>query len=460
MVAFLLSLPALFNGYPLLFPDTLDYIQGGRSLLLSLTVGENLGNFSIRSVAYSIFVYLLYFDWSLWPVIYAQAAIVAWVLYLTARVVLGGQDILRPYLALGAILAAVSPASWYTSFLMPDVFAGVLLLCLFLVAFGRDHLARGELAAVIVTLMASASFHTSHWLTALMLVVLLAIGAALRPSLVPSLARTCLLIAAPIGATVLAVFSSSFVLGGAFSPAIDPPAFLLARVIADGPGKAWLQQNCGNGRYALCGAVESLPADADTFLWDLEGPMWKNPLPVRRRIKEEQREIVLGAVTSFPLWQIGASLENFANQMTDLSLDEMRDVPFFHRHMPAAFVHEYREYRASGQFTGLPLRFFTGVHYAVAALAVIVSAAFLRWLVRRQEKDMVRLLLVVFAGLISNAFITGVISGSHGRYQGRVVWVLVFAAGLCLLLPGRRRNRGALPSPSLEMSVSPSVSRS
>src|SRR3954454_7042379 len=63
LIALLLSLPALLNGYPILFPDTLDYMQGGRSLRLSLEAGENLGNYSIRSVAYSVFVYLLYWDW-------------------------------------------------------------------------------------------------------------------------------------------------------------------------------------------------------------------------------------------------------------------------------------------------------------------------------------------------------------------------------------------------------------
>jgi len=441
LIALLLSLPALLNGYPILFPDTLDYMQGGRSLRLSLEAGENLGNYSIRSVAYSVFVYLLYWDWSLWPVIFAQAVIAAWVLYLTTRVVLGEQRIMRHYLMVGTAVAIGSAASWYTSFLMPDVFAGILLLCVFLLAFGRDRLRWVELAGVIVTLMAAASFHASHWLTALMLTGLLAIVAALRPSLVPQPVRTALLVAVPVVGTIMAVFSTSYVLGGSFAPAIQPPPFLLARVIADGPGDAWLKQNCGDGRYALCSDVGRLPDDADFFLWDLEGPMWRNPLLIRHRIRDEQREIVWGAVTTYPLWQIGTSLKNFAEQIVDLSLDEMKNVPFFHRHMPGTFDHEYGEYLSTWQAVGLPLRFFTGLHYAMAALALILSVVALPSLVRWQEWRMVRFLLVTFAGLLGNAFITGVISGAHGRYQGRIVWVLIFGAGLCVLMLSTRWGR-------------------
>src|SRR3954467_9899820 len=163
LIALLLSLPALLNGYPILFPDTLDYLQGGRSLRLALEAGHNLGNYSIRSVAYSVFVYLFYWDWSVWPVVFAQAVIVAWTLYLCTRVVLGESGIFRNYLVMGTAVAVGSAASWYASFLMPDVFAGVMLLCVFLLAFGRDRLTWGELAGVIITLMAAASFHTSHW---------------------------------------------------------------------------------------------------------------------------------------------------------------------------------------------------------------------------------------------------------------------------------------------------------
>jgi hypothetical protein len=440
LVAILLSLPALLNGYPILFPDTLDYMQGGRSLRLSLEAWANLGNFSVRSVAYSVFVYLLYWDWSLWPVIVAQAMITAWMLYLTTRVVLGGERIIRHYLILGTVLAIASPASWYSSFLMPDIFAGILLMCVFLLAFGRDRLGWCELAGVTVTLMAAASFHASHWLLALMLAALLAIGAAMRPSMIPQPVRAVLLVAVPIVGTMVAVFSTSYLLGGSFAPAIHPPPFLLARVIADGPGDAWLKQNCGDGRYALCSHAGNLPTDADFFLWNGEGPIWSSPAWVRQRILDEQDEIVWGAVTSYPLWQIGESLKNFAEQLVDLSLYEMRNLPTLHRKMPGHFDLEYGKYLSTWQMAGMPLWFFTGLHYAVTTLAIILSVAALPGLVRWQEWRMVQFLLVAFAGLLGNALVTGVISGPHGRYQGRIAWLLLFSAGLCVLLLSKRHH--------------------
>ena len=49
---------------------------------------------------------------------------------------------------------------------------------------------------------------------------------------------------------------------------------------------------------------------------------------------------------------------------------------------------------------------------------------------RRGERQMTALFVVMVAALVGNALITGGLSGVHGRYQSRIVWLVVFYAAL------------------------------
>src|SRR5271167_4220384 len=69
--ALLLSSVAIYNGYPLVWPDTGGYLAP-----------VNLG---FRSMFYSFFVYPMGLAGSLWPVVFAQGLLVAYLLRLVLR---------------------------------------------------------------------------------------------------------------------------------------------------------------------------------------------------------------------------------------------------------------------------------------------------------------------------------------------------------------------------------------
>src|SRR5262249_42401071 len=77
----MLSWVALLNGAPLVFPDTASYATTAAAL------GEIPGMFS---VFYGIFILPLHQGITLWPVVLAQGALVAHLLYLVVRCVTGG----------------------------------------------------------------------------------------------------------------------------------------------------------------------------------------------------------------------------------------------------------------------------------------------------------------------------------------------------------------------------------
>ena len=137
MGALILSGMAFINKYPLLFPDTYSYLTDGINLI-RLKWPDNQ-----RPVFYGLFIWLLHWEHTLWPVVLVQGLILTHLIWLTLRV---HSAALSPLVFLGiiALLAILTPLSWYASHIMPDVFLGVLILSAFLVIFCRDQLRKGE----------------------------------------------------------------------------------------------------------------------------------------------------------------------------------------------------------------------------------------------------------------------------------------------------------------------------
>ena len=141
--AMLLALmaPALWNGFPLIFPDTGGYLD--RPVLGTLGMG--------RSALYGLFLYTG-IPFAFWPNAVLQSALTVWLIVLTMRAHgLGG----RPWLALGivALLTVCTSLPWFSGQLMPDILFPAAVLALYLLSFCKELFVRWErfiLAAVIV----------------------------------------------------------------------------------------------------------------------------------------------------------------------------------------------------------------------------------------------------------------------------------------------------------------------
>ena len=105
--ALMLSWVAFYNGFPLLFWDSMAYI--------GLAVDD--GFFWARSRSYSEFIWLLHWHWSLWPVIFVHGLIASHLIYLTARVVLGRVSPIG-FMVLIAGLAVFSSVAWTVAWMV------------------------------------------------------------------------------------------------------------------------------------------------------------------------------------------------------------------------------------------------------------------------------------------------------------------------------------------------------
>ena len=166
--AALLSGAALFNGFPQVWPDTGPYLDA-----------YDLG---YRTPFYSYLTYLLHWRWSMWPVVFAQAMLLAHLLWLVVRVVFSALSGIG-YLAVILGTALLSSAPWYAGLLMPDLFASVVVLSLFLLAFHERDLSGGEREYLTLLCFLGIVVHLSHLpLAAGSLGVLLIMGSVARPA--------------------------------------------------------------------------------------------------------------------------------------------------------------------------------------------------------------------------------------------------------------------------------------
>ena len=104
------------------------------------------------------------------------------------------------------------------------------------------------------------------------------------------------------------------------------PPFLTARVLADGPGRNYLQHACKTGApYVVCG-FKWLPLDdSEDILWADEperGIFNLSEFGVRQKMEHEDVKFALASTLYDPIGQAKVSLDNWRKQIFNIRLDE------------------------------------------------------------------------------------------------------------------------------------------
>ena len=420
--AVLLLWPAFWNGYPLLFSDT------GAILEMSLepTMGWD------KPWVYAPFLHLFHWRWTLWLPVLAQGVIVSHLLWLLQRA--RGRHLL-----LCAVLAVGSAAPWFTSLLMPDVFTSVAVLCVVLLAWGG--LARGEAAYVAALGTVATAAHLAHLVVAaacIAVIVLLQWRAAWRAAL-------------PLAGALALLLTTNLVGYGRLAVSPHGSVFALARLIGDGPGRAYIDAACPAAGFQLCAWSGRLAHDSDEFLWYPYGPLWDRGLwgdrfgPVA--LAPEASRLVPAIIAAYPAEVLQAATLNTLRQ---LALVRVGDT-LVADHLDDAVVPKLRLYfrpgeaerfaagrQAQGQMAGAA-DLFRPLHLVLLVAGALGCATLiLRW---QREPVLARFALVVLVALGANAFATGALSKPHDRYQARIAWLLLLPP---LLYAARRETSSGL----------------
>jgi len=436
----MLSWVALLNGAPLVFPDTASYAT-------TVALGEIPGMFS---VFYGIFILPLHQGITLWPVVLAQGAVVAHLLYLVVRCVTGGYAAKTETLLMVAALSLLSGLPWFTGQIMPDVFSGVVILGFFLLAFCTDQLGRRELLYVSALTTAGIVTHLSHVPVALGLI---ALCGALWPMFAPrriAIGRRTALLLIPFLLGVYSLLAVNWINSRQLVFARNSNVFLLAKLIEEGPAYDYLAQACPEARYSLCPYVDELKGQSqDGLKWSGGSPFYKvGGFDV---LEPEARSIVWATLRAYPLRVLHGAMSNAGRQLLHfdigegLSPDSLRLVNLYIGKVFGADVEQslLRSKQADGR---LPLAEFRSLHRVGLLLGLALVVWSLTAAGQKLPGRLLALYVFVGAGILCNVIVTSALSGPFDRYLARVIWLVCFA-GLVGLSHMARRHRGAVGVP-------------
>jgi hypothetical protein len=337
-------------------------------------------------------------------------------------------------------LGLLTSASFYVSFLMPDIFAGIAVLaCASLL--GSQNLKCSDYVVWAGLLLFALVAHTSHVLIAALLAVVAVVinvfGRSWRNWRGLLVVAGCLLAA---GVAEAAFKGAVMRLIG--EPPLRPP-FLMARLIEDGSGYRFLRESCPGNGFKVCEFLPQLPMLADEFLWSAgaRGVFATASPQVRRELAAEQFRFVAAVVRSDPKGVLLSSCRDALLQLEEMRLSDFNWFRPWADAVEAKLPADYRAaFRASASYRNvMPIAAAYVLQLAVffVALGVLIAAvARSRW--RRQlARDRLLMVALVAIGFLSNDLICGVLSGPHDRYGARVSWLLPFVAlAVCFALRG------------------------
>ncbi|HEX6011939.1 MAG TPA: hypothetical protein VFY87_09110, partial [Geminicoccaceae bacterium] len=432
--------PTALNWHPYLFWDTYGYFLQGKAyaqlilgwLQLAPAPPETAHGWigaagrmlaadpSIRSPTWSLLCYSLAALGGFWPLAALNALAAAAVVELALLRLFGLAP--KHRLAVMAGMAIFTSLPWFASYLMPDLYAGLLVLAAATLAFAWRNLGGAERAGLSALYLLSVSFHTSH----LPLAAGLAALAALLPAEGDRRLARALRLGLPVAAAVVLLLGANWLAFGHATLSPQGAPFLLARSWEDGPARAYLEATCPEAGWAVCAGLDALPDTAQGFLWAPERSYWGMSLAARAAVRAEETAILAQAIAADPLGQLRASLANAAEQLGSFGLDDLvlgRGAVVSAEDYTFVYLPE-----APAAVWGLSL--FSALVYAGAALALLALAGLLAGPGARAGAPVAAFVL---AALLLNAVVCGALSGPHHRYQARVVWLLpLLAAGLLL----------------------------
>jgi hypothetical protein len=406
-----LMLAALVNGFPIIFYDTGAYVLQGFE---SIFIAE-------RSPVYSLFLRYAGGPQSLWYVAVAQSVIVAFAIVEFARATRPRMS-LWVLLLIGLVLTLATGLPWYAAQIEPDCFVAVAPIAIYLLAFHKLGAVRNTLLVLCAAL--AAACHSSHLgLAAGLVLALMLLKAASfvwrglpRPRV--------LLPAASVAAALVLVIGCNYVFTKQIFVSRSGATFLAARMMQDGLIKPVLDADCPAHAYKLCPYKNDLPTRADAYLWEEPiSPFFRiGGFP---KMGAESARLAHESLARYPFtnafWAVLDTGAQFAAFSTGDGIVPQGWVltPEFRRTIPKQMDGYSHAYQQRGDLWFLPLNL---LHVPVA----LASVWLLWWLFRRAMREgnwrEATLPAFILLALLGNAFICGVFSGPHFRYQSRMMW--------------------------------------
>jgi hypothetical protein len=425
----ILASAALYNGYALTFWDTRAYLEAATTLMPRAD----------RLIGYSFLLRAASWTGSLWPMVFAQSALVAWLLWRVlsrVRPELG----VASYLMRATLLSGCTALPWISGQLMADIFTPVLVLALWLY-LEDETLSLAPRLALLSLIALCVTVHLTHLPLGLALIGLTWLCTRGSAGLRRRLAASTL--ALLLGLIAIGGWNASRV--GRFTLASGSDTFLLGHLVDTGIASRILDAHCGERDYWLCPHRGRLPIGTDELLWvdALDLHPWENPALVSQEVSRLMRDSLRELPLLHARVALASTLQVLGRFATGEGLDADARSLIEAQLQPLAPADVTAFATSRQQRDAIAVTAIRRLHTPIGWLFICVTPLMFARALRRKEPATPRLRLLAFvtAAWLLNAVLSANLSGIYDRYESRLVWLFGLALSAWLELDEHRQSR-------------------
>lgn len=432
LCAFILNIPAIDNGFVFLFQDSADYLSGRIHIF--------------RLPIYSTFAQIGYRFYSIWVIAFAQAFIIAHLIFLVNKSLYGRVNLIFMLFQIG-ILTAISSLPYFSAFMMADIFTSALFLALYILIFHHKILDKFNYVYLHILIAFSAMAHITNIYLGTGIIIFSALLHLIRSTHYKSLSANL------IAPCLILLFSSSFIMGlnyyyfKALSLSPSSSVFTLANLVEQGTARNYLLKACPKANFKVCAYLGDLPKNVDTFLWG--GNSFISKVGSFTGLRNEAKSIVRNTITTYPKdvaantfsyiiksFSIHTPAKEINSSVTKSSVTYIVKVIYGQAALD--------KFMASKQANDeLPYERLAKIDNWVFPISLLLTIllTFQSLIKIGDNRFLFPLLALIF--VIGNNILCSSASGLFDRYQARVSWLLVFA--FILMIGGFLVNKKTEP---------------
>jgi hypothetical protein len=418
----LLLVPAIYNGYPLVFSDTGTYIRSGFEFSIPAD----------RPVFYGLFLRYSSLGLSFWLSIFIQAVLSALALWKLIEVLspqLKNQKILSVIIFGSCLLFSGLP--YYSSVLLSDFAIAPLLVFLFLFYHEKSKI-NSLLYAICFVLLNLFHLSLLFTVTLLFLTMWVLYFIKILKLQIQKIKQLTLLLLA----SFILLIGTNYKLGKKAQITPSGHLFLLAKFIDNGLVKKVLKEDCPKENWNICKYKDSLPEFGSDFLWSENSILYKlggwdsNSI----EYKSINSRIILPGKYSYDL------IKNGLKSMKKQLLSNYFGAEIFNlydkKSPPGNAINQFMNkeldvYLNSKQNQSKIQRsiIFQWSNASEYFYYIMLFACFIQLLFYKRNKILSEFILLIISYLIIQSLFIGLFSIEDARYNSRLLWLFI-PAGL------------------------------
>ena len=427
LTVIILSLIALYNKFPLLYPDSGTYLSSSISLFPAVD----------KVIGYSLFIRIVTWQATSWTIVLFQNLIISYLIFMFLKLFFNNKQLYFFHFFSIITLMLFSSLCWFSCQIMPDIFTSALILVV-LIFLNSEKINKIDYFIYLLLLFFFLISHLSNVI--LLIFLLLSIIAFClfkrNSGNIYSRIKKRSYVLFLVGiVSVLFIMTYNYAHKRGFRTSASSNVLLVAKFDNIGLLKTYLDDNCKtNKKCVLCKYKDSLPKSSDEFLWSNRSPLYdyKDPLNINDSWTKADSEYspIVKDILLTPKYY--SKLIKDAVKYTFFQLISFKigtgKIAFRENSPPYYpyrdnFTNELNSFLNSLQNTG---KLYFGVFEIIINISVGISIILILFGLFYIKQNFVLSFstAIITLSLIFNAFITSTLSVVEDRYQSRIIWLI------------------------------------